>query len=76
MLLACECDARGRLGKQDDPYPQRARLRAALDAALAVPTAGLAAQARAQGLDGPRIGERIHQARVDAVNKVLAGPSG
>ena len=76
VLLACECDARGRLGKEEDPYPQRSRLRAALDAALSVATAGIAAQARAQGLDGPRIGERIHQARVDAVNKVLAGPAG
>ena len=26
VLLVCECDARGRLGQQDAPYPQRPRL--------------------------------------------------
>ena len=26
LLLACECDARGRLGLEDEPYPPRARL--------------------------------------------------
>ena len=31
-LLACECDARGRLGLEDAPYPQRPRLTAALGA--------------------------------------------
>jgi tRNA nucleotidyltransferase (CCA-adding enzyme) len=30
VLLACECDARGRLGLEDKPYPQRERLLAAL----------------------------------------------
>jgi len=35
VLLACECDARGRLGHAEDAYPQAARLHAALDAALA-----------------------------------------
>ncbi len=36
VLLACECDARGRLGLEDQAYPQRARLQAALDQALSV----------------------------------------
>ena len=39
VLLACECDARGRLGLQENPYPQRDRLLAALAAARAVDTA-------------------------------------
>ncbi len=64
LLLACECDARGRLGKDDEPYPQRERLGAALRAALAVDTAPIAAEAAARGLKGPAIGEAVRQARV------------
>ncbi len=67
ILLACECDARGRGGKEDEAYPQRPRLRAALQAALAVDTADVAARARAAGADGKRIGEWIHAARIEAV---------
>lgn len=66
-LLACECDARGRLGHEERDYPQARRLKAALAAALAVDTAVIARQAMDEGLTGPRIGERIHQARVDAL---------
>ncbi|KAF1023190.1 MAG: Multifunctional CCA protein [Paracidovorax wautersii] len=71
-LLACECDARGRLGFEDRPYPQRARLAAALDAALAVPTAPIAQAAAAQGLKGPKIGERILAVRTEAIAVALA----
>ena len=67
VLLACECDARGRLGLQDSPYPQRARLLKALSAAQAVETHPLALQAQAAGQDGKQIGEAIHKARVKAV---------
>ncbi len=67
VLLACECDARGRLGHADSAYPQRARLVGALAAALSVSTAEVAAQAAAAGLTGPKVGERIHGARVAAV---------
>jgi len=71
ILLACECDARGRLGLQDKPYPQKERLLAALAAARSVDTATVAAQAREHGLAGERIGERIHEARAQAVARVL-----
>ncbi|MCB2020454.1 MAG: multifunctional CCA addition/repair protein, partial [Burkholderiaceae bacterium] len=50
ILLACECDARGRTGFADTPYPQRARLRAVQAAALDVDTATIAADAAARGL--------------------------
>ncbi|MEY4980541.1 MAG: Multifunctional protein [Pseudomonadota bacterium] len=43
VLLACECDARGRLGFEETAYPQRPRLRLALQAALTVDSAALAA---------------------------------
>ncbi len=68
VLLACECDARGRLGLEDSPYPQRQRLLATLEAAQSVPTQQVAEQAQANGEDGKKIGERIHAARVQAVS--------
>jgi tRNA nucleotidyltransferase (CCA-adding enzyme) len=67
VLLASECDARGRLGKEEEPYPQRQRLLAALAAARSVDTATVAAQAREEGLAGDQIGERIQRARTQAV---------
>jgi tRNA nucleotidyltransferase (CCA-adding enzyme) len=73
VLLACECDARGRLGLSDTPYPQRQRLLAAQAAALAVDTAEVAAAAAARGLAGPAIGAAVHEARVGAVEALLAG---
>jgi tRNA nucleotidyltransferase (CCA-adding enzyme) len=70
-LLACECDARGRLGKQSDAYPQAARLAAALQAALAVATEPIAARAMEQGAAGPKIGQLIAKERVRAVAAAL-----
>ncbi len=67
ILLACECDARGRLGLEERAYPQRPRLMSALAAAQAVPTHEIAAKAQEQQMDGPRIGEMIHKARIEAV---------
>ena len=71
VLLACECDARGRLGQHDRAYPHRARLRQALDAALAVSTAQVAEAAQAAGLSGKAVGEQVHAARVEAVAQIL-----
>ena len=67
VLLACECDARGRGGLQEQPYPQRERLSRALLAAQAVDTAAVAAQAMEEGVSGPVVGERIHRARIEAL---------
>jgi tRNA nucleotidyltransferase (CCA-adding enzyme) len=71
VLLACECDARGRLGLHDSPYPQRPRLLAALAAAQSVATAAIAQQAAEAGAKGPQVGEKIHRARVAAVQQAL-----
>ena len=70
-LQACECDARGRLGKQAEPYPQADRLKRCLQAALAVDTASISAAAMAQGLSGAAVGQRIEQAREIAVGVAL-----
>jgi tRNA nucleotidyltransferase (CCA-adding enzyme) len=72
MLLATECDARGRIGPDasyaDAPFPQLAHLEAALAAARGV-NAGEIAQGCA---DNPqRIPERVHAARVRAVKQAL-----
>jgi tRNA nucleotidyltransferase (CCA-adding enzyme) len=71
-LLACECDARGRLGMQDSPYPQRPRLAAALAAALATPVQGIAEAALAQGLSGEAVGTQVREARIEAIDAALA----
>lgn len=71
ILLACECDARGRLGFEESAYPQRPRLLAMLAAVQSVITREIAAQAAARGQSGPQVGALIHQARVEAVAQWL-----
>jgi tRNA nucleotidyltransferase (CCA-adding enzyme) len=75
LLLACECDARGRTGLEDRVYAPATRLPALLQAALAVDTAATAAAAAARGLRGPAIGDAIHAARVAALRVALAEPA-
>ncbi|MDD2547121.1 MAG: multifunctional CCA addition/repair protein [Burkholderiaceae bacterium] len=67
ILLACECDVRGRLGKEEQPYPQRQRLAQALAAVQSVATNTIAAHAASIGLTGQKVGELIHAARAEAV---------
>jgi len=67
ILLACECDSRGRLGFEDTIYAPAARLHAVLAAARSVDTAQVAAHAAAHGVSGPAVGAAIHAARVEAV---------
>ena len=67
VMLACECDARGRLGFSESAYPPAARLLAALAEAQRVATQPIADQAMASGADGRKVGELIAQARVAAV---------
>ncbi len=66
LLLACECDARGRAGLQSRPYPQADYLRQAHAAAAA---ANLSSAER-QGLAGPQIGEALNQRRLAAVARI------
>jgi tRNA nucleotidyltransferase (CCA-adding enzyme) len=72
ILLACECDARGRLGSEDAPYPQRARLQGVLNTVLALETHSIAEHAMALGHSGRDVGAMIHAARAEAVAKSLA----
>jgi tRNA nucleotidyltransferase (CCA-adding enzyme) len=73
-LLACQCDAQGRLGLQDSPYPQSHRLSQALDSALAVATESIAAHAISMGATGPKIGQYIQAARTEAIASGLLPP--
>lgn len=63
MLAACEADARGRTGLEDDPYPQRDYLRRAHAAAAGVTLDEI----ERAGLAGAAIGERIREKRLAAI---------
>ncbi|HUL19696.1 MAG TPA: multifunctional CCA addition/repair protein [Steroidobacteraceae bacterium] len=66
LLLACECDARGREGLSERAYPQAEYLREVLKAAAG---AVLTPESRA-GLTGPQIGAALQQQRLAAVTQV------
>ena len=68
LLEVCECDARGRLGFADQPYPQRARFEQALEAASATT---LQPDER-EGLVGAAIGERLRRKRLAAIEALRA----
>ncbi len=70
-LQACACDARGRLGKEDEVYAQGPRLALLLKAAQSVDSAAVSAQALADELKGPAIGARVDAARVAAIAAAL-----
>jgi tRNA nucleotidyltransferase (CCA-adding enzyme) len=74
LLLACECDARGRTGREEEPYPPRTRLLAALDRARGVDTAAVAAEVMARGRSGPEVGRAVQAARIAAVQAGLGAP--
>ncbi|MBE0510852.1 MAG: multifunctional CCA addition/repair protein [Chromatiales bacterium] len=66
FLLACEADSRGRPGFEEQHFAQPGIFRSAFAAASAVQARNLAAQ----GLSGPAIGEALHQARTQAIEKI------
>jgi tRNA nucleotidyltransferase (CCA-adding enzyme) len=68
LLLACEADARGRTGKEHDPYPQAAYLAAARAAAASVT---LTTDERAR-LEGKQIGDEIRRRRLAAITRLKA----
>lgn len=67
FLAACECDFRGRPGREDAPYPQRSFVSRVRDAAAAVPAGEIAQKAQRPDL----IKQRIHEARVRAIEACL-----
>jgi tRNA nucleotidyltransferase (CCA-adding enzyme) len=63
FLQACEADARGRAGLEDQHYPQADFLRQALQVALKISGADVSSD----GLDGPQFGASLRQRRIDAI---------
>lgn len=63
FLVACECDARGRLGLEDRAYPQANFLREARSAVAAVTLT----ESDRQHLTGPAIGEQLRKRRLEAL---------
>ncbi len=69
FLLACEADARGRLGFESRDYPQADILRRALAAARAVSPRPFIER----GLSGARLGEALRHERHQAIARLLRG---
>ncbi|MBI5919602.1 MAG: multifunctional CCA addition/repair protein [Nitrosomonadales bacterium] len=69
ILQACQSDARGRTGHQQDAYPQADYLLKLLAAARAVDSGAIARQSG----DPVRIPELIRLARIEAVERAKAG---
>ncbi|MGJ4730921.1 multifunctional CCA addition/repair protein [Luteimonas sp. SDU101] len=68
LALVCEADKRGRLGLQDEPYPQGQELQRLHAAALAVNARDIVRE----GMDGPQIGQALRKARVRAIQAARA----
>ncbi len=68
MLFACQCDAQGRTGLENNPYPQRDHL----DAARAVASAVQLTDAERAGLNGPAIAENLRKKRLAALSAARA----
>lgn len=70
FLLACEADARGRLGKENDAYPQAQLFRDACKAAASVSTQELVDA----GFQGETFAKELYQRRVDAIRGAVVNP--
>lgn len=67
FLLCCEADARGRTGLEQRPYPQAEYFAQALARCQEVSVADL----MEQGYSGPQLGQKLHQARISAVQQLV-----
>ena len=84
ILLACECDARGRLGLEMQPYPQRERLLWALRLVQAVDLKTIAFQQDGplasgqfeQKMEGRMVGELLQKARLGVLEHALGESPG
>lgn len=76
MLLACELDARGRLGLSDRAYPQRERLEVALKAAMGADARGVASRMAGTSAKGEDIGAAIRAERAKEVERALEALGG
>ena len=68
FLLACEADARGRKGLEEDAYPQADVFRNAFQAAAAIG----AADVGDDDLSGRKLGDQIRKLRIRAIEEAIA----
>ncbi len=66
FVMACEADYRGRKGLEDRPYPQGEYLQNAYRAAANIRARDL----DLEGINGPEVGERLRQARIEAISEL------
>lgn len=66
FLIACEADARGRKGMENNAYPQAKFFRKAYEAAKGVDTQDLVDK----GVEGHSMAEEIRQLRIAAIRKI------
>ncbi len=64
VLLACECDARGRLGFEDAAYPQRQRLLQSLQAAQTVTAENAINNIAVKAINTPSISENASKSEL------------
>ena len=67
FLLACEADARGRLGLEKEPYPQADILRKALAASLEVDTGEI----MNEGFKDAAFGVELKKRRTEKIHQAL-----
>lgn len=66
FLQACKADAQGRLGKENEPYPQADYLRKCLETATKVDVQSLIDK----GLSGEKLGQSITRERIKLIQRV------
>lgn len=71
FLLACQADARGRTGHENDTYPQADRFRRAFEAAKGVDAGAIAAELTDVKADGEKIKQAVCEARTEAIKAAI-----
>ena len=66
FVMACEADYRGRKGFEDRPYPQGEYLLKIYHEAAKIRARDL----DLQGISGPQVGERLREARIEAITNL------
>jgi tRNA nucleotidyltransferase (CCA-adding enzyme) len=71
LATVCEADKRGRLGLEEQPYPQARELLRLLEVARSVGTSSL----DLDKLNGPEVGEALRKARIAAIRTARTMPA-
>lgn len=69
VLLCCQADHSGRLGCEDNPYPQKAIFEAAYQAALSINVKDIIAD----GFQGKAIRDELEKRRIEAISSLISG---